>query len=420
LTTYYEVLDVPPDATLAQIKTAYRILVQLHHPDRLQQANSQVRHYAEERLKKINEAYAVLSDPARRTRYDASHKDAEADEANEAGSSGKRRRRPAPRTSSGQAAYAEAREWAAQAKQAEREARFEERRRQAQQAAEVERFEAEARAQRAAQEQFPRMRSESNYLVLHFAPGIWTTLLRIPAGEFLMGSDPQCDTEAADNEFPQHRVYVSEFYLGKYPVTNAQFDAFATAAPAKLSARLAGWRLPTGQETHPVVNVTWDEATAFSQWLSAATGCNFRLPTEAEWEKAARGPAGENHNSRIYPWGDDWEATRLAVGIAGQPSGTQPVGHFSPAGDSAYGLCDMSGNVWEWCGDWFDPKLYSSRWRSVVKDPAGPTVGQGNVVRGGAFDSAPKHVRCSRRNWYYPDNARLNLGFRLAADPINT
>jgi formylglycine-generating enzyme required for sulfatase activity len=415
LTTYYDVLDVPPDATLQQIKTAYRILVQLHHPDRLQQANSQVRRYAEERLKKINEAYAVLSDPARRARYDAGHREAESEEAKPGGP---RKRRPGARTGTGagQAAYAEAREWAAQANQAEREARFEQRRREAQQAAAAERAEAEARAQRAAQEQFPRVRPEGNYLVVHFAPGIWTTLLRIPAGEFLMGADPQHDTDAADNEFPQHRVYVSEFYLGKYPVTNAQFDAFVTAAPAKLSARLAGWRLPTGQETHPVVNITWDEAVAFCQWLGTASGCHFRLPTEAEWEKAARGSPGETRGNRIYPWGDEWDATRLAVGAASPKMGTQPVGHYSPAGDSAYGLCDMSGNVWEWCSDWFDPKIYSSRGRSVVTDPAGPTAGQGNVARGGAFDSPPKHTRCSRRNWYYPDNARLNLGFRLAAD----
>jgi sulfatase modifying factor 1 len=410
MATYYDVLDVPPDATLSQIKTAYRILVQLHHPDRLQQANSQVRRYAEERLKKINEAYAVLSDPARRARYDAGHRETAAEEP----APNPRRRRRSP--GSEQSDTVDAREWERQAKQAEREARFEERRRQAQRAAAAERAEAEARARRAAQEQFPRARLESNYLVVHFAPGIWTTLLRIPAGEFLMGADPERDRDAADNEFPQHRVSVSEFYLGKYPVTNAQFDAQVAAAPAGLSTRLAGWRLPTGQETHPVVNVTWNEAAGFCQWLSTATGYHFRLPTEAEWEKAARGPAGDQQDSRIYPWGDEWDGGRLALGAASGGRGTQPVGHFSPAGDSPYGLCDMSGNVWEWCHDWFDPKVYTTRWRSVAKDPVGPSVGQGYVARGGAFDSPPKHVRCSRRNWYYPDNARLNLGFRLAAD----
>jgi iron(II)-dependent oxidoreductase len=415
LTTYYEILDVPHTATPEQIKAAYRILVQLHHPDRLQQANAQVRDYAEERLKKINEAYSVLSDPARRKRYDAAHRatDTEAD----ADTRDKRQRRSDRRSSPGATAYtaaqAEANEWARQAEQAEREAKAQERQRQAQQEAEAERFEAEERARRAAQEQFPRARAEGNYLILHFAPGIWTTLIRIPAGEFLMGADPQRDREAADNEFPQHRVQLSEFYLGKYPVTNAQFDAFVNASAAKLSANLAQWRLPTGRETHPVVNITWNDAVAFCQWLSTATGRKFRLPTEAEWEKAARGPASQPQDSRIYPWGDDWDNMRVALG-----PNTMPVGHHSPAGDSPYNICDMSGNVWEWCSDWFDPKLYARRWQTVARDPLGPETGQGNAVRGGAFDSAPKHVRCTRRNWYYPDNTRLNLGFRIAAAPF--
>ncbi len=176
--------------------------------------------------------------------------------------------------------------------------------------------------------------------------------------------------------------------------------------------------MAAGQETLPVVNITWDDAIAFCQWLTAATGKKFRLPTEAEWEKAARGPAGDPDDGRIYPWGDEWDPNRVALGPEGAATGPQPVGRYSPAGDSVYGLCDMSGNVWEWCSDWFDPKLYTRRWRSVVRDPAGPETGQGYVVRGGAFDSAPKHARCSRRNWFYPDSARPNLGFRLAASPL--
>ena len=416
MTTYYEILDVPRTATPEQIKSAYRILVQLHHPDRLQQANSQVRQYAEERLKRINEAYAVLSDPARRKRYDAGHRECDSEAENGDEGRGPRKRRPGrggawPTAEA--AAQAEAREWARQAQQSQWEAKTQERQRRAQQEAEAERYEAEQRARREAQEQFPRVRSEGNYLILHFAPGIWTTLIRIPAGEFLMGADPQRDLEAAETELPQHRVQVSEFYLGKYPVTNAQFDVFVNAALGKPSTNLAQWRLPTGRETHPVVNVTWNDAIAFCQWLSAATGRAFRLPTEAEWEKAARGPADLLHDSRIYPWGDDWDVARAALG-----PNTMPVGHHSPDGDSPYNICDMSGNVWEWCSDWFDPRLYSRRWQKVVRDPAGPKTGQGNVVRGGAFDSTPKHLRCSRRNWYYPDNARLNLGFRLAAAPF--
>ncbi len=416
MTTYYEILDLPRSATPEQIRTAYRILVQLHHPDRLRQANAQVRQYAEERLKRINEAYAVLSDPARRKRYDATQPEYNEapDRPDEA--SGKHRRRPGRQgagSTSHTTARAEAREWARQAEQAERDARAQERQRRAKQEAEAERQEAERRAQRVAQDQFPRARCESKYLILHFAPGVWTTLVQIPAGEFLMGADPQCDPEATDNELPLHRVHVSEYYLGKYPVTNAQFDVFVNSGSSHLSANLAHWTLPTGQETHPVVNVTWNDAVAFCQWLSAATGRQFHLPTEAEWEKGARGPAGSPYDRRVYPWGDSWNSAWAALG-----PNTMPVGHHSPDGDSPYDICDMSGNVWEWCSDRFDAKFYARLWQTIVKDPAGPETGQGNVARGGAFDSAPRHLRCSRRNWFYPDNARLNLGFRLAAAPI--
>jgi len=417
LTTYYDILDVPRAATPEQIRSAYRILVQLHHPDRLQQANAQVRQYAEERLKKINEAYAVLSDPVLRKRYDAGHRDQDVEpEADDVGGNRRQRRRGrGAEPTAESAAQAEAREWARQAQQAQREAKSQERQRRARQEAEAERYEAERRARREAQEQFPRARSEGNYLILHFAPGIWTTLIRIPAGEFVMGADPQRDHDAAEAELPQHRVQVSEFYLGKYPVTNAQFDVFVNAASARhgVSANLAQWQLPTGRETHPVVNITWNDAVSFCRWLSDATGRPFRLPTEAEWEKAARGPADMLRDGGIYPWGDDWDASRAALG-----HNTLPVGHHSPEGDSPYNICDMSGNVWEWCSDWFDPRLYGRRRGTVVRDPAGPETGQGNVVRGGAFDSAPKHLRCSRRNWYYPDKARLNLGFRIAAAPF--
>ncbi|HLF03376.1 MAG TPA: SUMF1/EgtB/PvdO family nonheme iron enzyme, partial [Anaerolineales bacterium] len=152
-------------------------------------------------------------------------------------------------------------------------------------------------------------------------------LIRIPAGEFLMGSDPMKDKEARENEQPQHRLHLPEFYIGKYPITNAQYAAFKKIP------------IPAGQENHPVVNVSWRDAIAFCQWLSQQTSKTFRLPTEAEWEKAARGVDG-----RIYPWGDEWDATRLNSGESG-PKTTTPVGAYSPRGDSPYGLADVSGNV---------------------------------------------------------------------------
>jgi formylglycine-generating enzyme required for sulfatase activity len=158
----------------------------------------------------------------------------------------------------------------------------------------------------------------------------------------------------------------------------------------------------------PVVNVTWDDASAFCRWLSAATSRPFRLPTEAEWEKAARGPKGLR-----YPWGDAWEPA--ALNSDNTLGALTPVDRYSPDSDSPYGAADLLGNVWEWCSDWFDPQIYGRRATRGSSDPIGPPTGQGYVVRGGAFDSPPRHTRSAHRNWYYPDTARATLGFRLAA-----
>jgi formylglycine-generating enzyme required for sulfatase activity len=409
---YYEILDLAPDATTEQIKAAYRILVQLHHPDRLQQANEGVRRYAEDKLKRINEAYTVLSDPARRAQYDAAlrtqkrrapaddHDNTETvDDWDFAYAPHKTRRRPR----GGQAAYeAVYEEWAHHEAEKYAEAREAERQRRA----ERERREAEERARRAEAERYPRVREDAEGLRLYFAPGQWTTLLRVPAGEFIMGADPALDPQASRAELPQHRVYVSEFFIGQYPVTNAQFQIFAAANRPQLAAP-AEWQMPIGKETHPAVNVTWDEAVAFCQWLTRITGREFRLPTEAEWEKAARGPEGF-----IYPWGNEWNADSLNSG--GRMGGTTAIGQYSPMGDSAYGLADMSGNVWEWCSDWHAERLYRSRVKHMARDPQGPATGEGCVARGGAFDSSPKHTRASHRNWFYPYHRRNNVGFRVA------
>ncbi|MBI1882373.1 MAG: SUMF1/EgtB/PvdO family nonheme iron enzyme, partial [Chloroflexi bacterium] len=119
-----------------------------------------------------------------------------------------------------------------------------------------------------------------------------------------MGSDPAQDKNARKDEQPQHRVYVSEFYIGKYTITNEQYAVFVQATKHRAPIYWKKGKIPAGKENHPVFYVSWDDAVVFCKWLSQETGRTFRLPTEAEWEKAARGTDG-----RIYPWGDQWDKT---------------------------------------------------------------------------------------------------------------
>src|SRR6185436_11754721 len=194
---YYEILDLPPGATDEQIRAAYRILVQLHHPDRLQQVPASVRAYAEERLKKINEAYRVLGDPERRAAYDAAQRlrereayagfDDEPDEPAPDASRRRTRRRPqtAAQAAARAAAQAAYEEWAH--KEADRYAATREAERVRRAAKEAQA--AEARARRAADTQFPRAKLQGSEIVLHFSPGLWTTLVHVATGTFVMGSD---------------------------------------------------------------------------------------------------------------------------------------------------------------------------------------------------------------------------------------
>jgi formylglycine-generating enzyme required for sulfatase activity len=130
-------------------------------------------------------------------------------------------------------------------------------------------------------------------------------MILIPAGEFLMGSDPQKDSDTEDNEQPQHLLYLPDYYLGKTPVTNAQYRAFVQATGYQRPEDWAKGRPPRDKEDHPVVNVSWYDAVTYCRWLSEVTGKSYSLPSEAEWEKGARGTDG-----RIYPWGNQWDETR--------------------------------------------------------------------------------------------------------------
>ena len=265
-----------------------------------------------------------------------------------------------------------------------------------------------------------------------------TEMVLIPAGDFQMGSD---DSEAEDNEKPVHTVYVDAFYMDKYEVTNAQFKAFVDANPQWQKARISsdyhdgkylflwnGNTYPSGMGSDPVVNVSWYAAMAYAQWIGK------RLPTETEWEKAARGGL----NEKKYTWGnvapngtqcnfadknlselklnENWSDENADDGY----SQIAPIGSYPPNG---YGLYDMAGNVWEWCLDAYDAGFYR---RSPRRNPvAGGWVGDGfakvqthnaRMFRGGAWNNPASLLRVSFRNADTPTTSKTVIGFRCARD----
>jgi iron(II)-dependent oxidoreductase len=223
-------------------------------------------------------------------------------------------------------------------------------------------------------------------------------MILIPAGAFIMGSP---EGEGDDDEHPQHTVFLDAFYIDKYEVTNFQYKQFMDATGHGAPDY---WNNENyNQPNQPVVGVTWHDAIAYAKWAGK------RLPTEAEWEKAARGTDG-----RIYPWGNEWDSSKCNSGVGGDGyQYTAPVGSF-PAGASPYGVMDMSGNVWEWCADWSDRNYYS---RSPQQNPKGPDSGSERVLRGGSwFNTDRTDLRCAFRVWDNPGFRGHYRGFRCAQD----
>ncbi|MEM7245659.1 MAG: SUMF1/EgtB/PvdO family nonheme iron enzyme [Acidobacteriota bacterium] len=238
-----------------------------------------------------------------------------------------------------------------------------------------------------------RGRNPEGYQLLR-RPRDRAEMVLVPGGRARLGRD-----DGNADEAPSHDVQLSSYLIDVNEVTWGQFELFMRAKSIRT------WRIPSWDpgDDHPVVNVTWDHASEFCDWVGA------RLPTEAEWEHAARGDGGR------YPWGERWEDGRanLDSGPDGH-SKTAPVGSY-PNGRSPYGLNDMAGNVEEWVADWHAPDAYRRR---TPRDPTGPRAGTERVIRGGAFHSqSPDHVRVTRRNQKPPDHRRANVGFRCAQDP---
>lgn len=276
-------------------------------------------------------------------------------------------------------------------------------------------------------------------------------MIRLPGGTFRMGN-PRGDGYPADGETPVHEVTLDPFWIDATVVTNARFAAFVAATGYRTEAERFGWSFvfagflpegfpPTravadapwwrevfgadwqhpegpdsilaGREVHPVVHVSWNDAQAFCAWSGT------RLPTEAEWEYAAKGGLA----GMPFAWGDDlhpdgryrmnvWQGVFWGINTAEDGFlGTSPVSAYEP---NSYGLFQMTGNVWEWCADWFDPTFYTF---SPPTNPTGPAHGTHRVMRGGSYlchASYCNRYRTDARSSNTPDSSTANLGFRCA------
>ena len=240
------------------------------------------------------------------------------------------------------------------------------------------------------------------------------TMVYVPAGEFQMGCSAQ-DADCQDAEKPQHAVYLDAFWIDRTEATRSMYARCVKAGVCK-DREQPDWS--RDMNDNPVVNVNWDDTpTVNVTWEDAGLYCAWagrRLPTEAEWEKAARGTDG-----RIYPWGSEAAACeRVNYRDCGQ-GGAAAVGAH-PQGASPYGAYDMAGNVWELVQDWYDEKYYAAGQESrstALRNPAGPAAGQYRAMRGGAWGEAGNELRSSLRSWVDPALGVEFVGFRCARSP---
>ena len=309
--------------------------------------------------------------------------------------------------------------------------------------------EQEARSKREAAERRRRERERPKVAVGPGTPhqigkGLDTMVL-VPAGRFIRGStagQAQREYEESkkkitgakkewfDREVPQRRVYLDAFYIDKYPVTNTRFARFVEATSHRTEAEKGGggwiwdvskkkweqksdasWKSPTGGDSsyrnrlrHPVVQVSWKDARSYCRWAGKG------LPTEAEWEKAARGVNGRN-----YPWGNDWADGSKVIWGKNSGGKTHPVDRTYKTHRSPYGAVDMSGNTWDWVSDWFGEDYYQN---APARNPKGPATGTRRVIRGGSWNNyLPMYFRTAYRDRLQPGYWGNDLGFRCAKAP---
>jgi len=248
-------------------------------------------------------------------------------------------------------------------------------------------------------------------VVVHVTEMTWdkdgAAMVKVAGGTFTMGS-----AGGDESERPAHRVTIGGCWIDKTEVTNEQYARFVEATGRAVPYVAEAWAsaqnwdrkahtYPDGRGTDPVTLVSWEDAVAYAKWAGK------RLPTEAEWEFAARGGSGS-----VYPWGNAWNASLCNSAEADPFALIAPVGSFV-RGASWCGALDLAGNVWEWCADWFSPTYYAE---SPSADPTGPSAGRYRVVRGGSWGSGPEPCRATFRGFRPPEAKSDGAGFRCVAD----
>lgn len=257
-----------------------------------------------------------------------------------------------------------------------------------------------------------------------------TKIVSIPSGTFSMG-----DSTGPDEQQPRHDVFLNQYGIAPYAVTNGEYKIFCEMTnrsyPPEGSENLPSQGYFLNYPDYPVVGISWFDAVRYCNWLSKEKGLaacydttnwtfdpskvGYHLPTEAQWERAARG----NLTDMLYPWGNDSPGNRCNYRdydgelVSSMPNflngrGTVPVGQFSSNG---LGLYDMAGNVWEWCNDWYRDNYYG---QSPAENPYGPTSGDGRVVRGGAWSKSAYYIHCATREGRTPSTKNYETGFRIA------
>lgn len=250
-------------------------------------------------------------------------------------------------------------------------------------------------------------------------------MIKIPAGLFLMGTSDDdikhlqlresdwaydwTDNELFESEQPQHRVSLAAFEIGQFPVTNSEYHLFIKDSGYRLPKGWIGFRYPDGMEFHPVVGVSKIDAEQYIKWMNERTELDYRLATEAEWERGARG-----EDARIYPWGNTFDPWRCNTAES-MKKGSTPVGLYSPGGDSYLGAADMVGNVWEWTSSQMKPYPYRPDDGREERKPRASYV-----IRGGSWYYTRKLARCAAREGMLEDHISPIIGFRLARSLVSS